>query len=193
MTPTRLTRAALAISAFLLGVCLMPGSSHASAENPVVIIKTNMGEITVELDPEKAPITVENFLKYVDEGFYDGLVFHRVIDGFMIQGGGMSKDMREKDTHAPIELEVDKISNVRGTIAMARTNNPNSATSQFFINLADNKPLDTGGGGYAAFGKVTAGMDVVDKIAKVRTGSKGGHRDVPLEPVIIESIRRKGK
>jgi peptidyl-prolyl cis-trans isomerase A (cyclophilin A) len=173
-----------------VAVLSMAGTGVGAApENPVVIIKTNVGEITVELDPEKAPVTVENFLKYVDEGFYDGTIFHRVISGFMIQGGGMTKDMREKKTHDPIKLEVGKLSNLRGTIAMARTNNPNSATSQFFINHADNKALDSGGGGYAVFGKVLSGLDVVDKIAGVKTGPG----DVPRETMVIESIKRKPK
>lgn len=189
----KMTYMVIAGFAFVAMLSMAGSGLGAARENPVVVIKTNMGEITVELDPEKAPITVENFLKYVDEGFYDGTVFHRVIDGFMIQGGGMTKDMREKQTKAPIKLEVGKLSNQRGTIAMARTNNPNSATSQFFINHKDNDALDSGGGGYAVFGKVTSGLDVVDKIAKVKTGSKGGHDDVPVDAVMIESIKRQGK
>jgi peptidyl-prolyl cis-trans isomerase A (cyclophilin A) len=147
-----------------------------------------MGDIVLELNAEKAPKTVENFLQYVKDGHYDGLVFHRVIPGFMIQGGGFSADMQQKATRAPIVLEATNgLKNERGTIAMARTNVPDSATSQFFINVVDNAMLNaTGpGNGYAVFGKVTAGMDVVDKIRAVPTGSRGMHRDVPTTPVTI--------
>lgn len=170
------------------------GAAAAQDDKPVVVIETNLGNITVELDPAKAPITVENFLKYVDAGFYDGTIFHRVIPGFMIQGGGMTPDMREKPTNPPIKNEAGNgLSNTRGTIAMARTNDPNSATSQFFINVDDNKQLDSFGGGYAVFGKVIEGMDVADKIVGVRTTTKGMHRDVPAETVTIKSIKRKGQ
>lgn len=176
---------------FAVGVT---GAEAADEKKPVVVIDTSQGAISVELDAEKAPVTVENFLKYVDAGFYNDTVFHRVIPGFMIQGGGMTADMQEKPTNPPIQNESGNgLSNVRGSIAMARTNNPNSATSQFFINVADNKQLDSYGGGYAVFGKVTAGMDVVDKIVGVRTTSKSGHQDVPVEPVTIKSIQRQGK
>lgn len=154
----------------------------------IVVITTSHGDITIELDAEKAPVTIENFLRYVDEGFFDGTLFHRVIPGFMIQCGGLTEDMHEKKGHAPIKNEADNgLRNLRGTLAMARTANIHSATSQFFINLKDNAFLDHGGRdfGYAVFGKVTAGMDVVNAIAGVQTGNKGMHQDVPVEPVLI--------
>ena len=160
---------------------------------PVVVIKTSKGEIRLELESEKAPVTVKNFLAYVDAGFYDGTIFHRVIDGFMIQGGGFTQDMTQKPTNAPIKNEADNgLKNARGTIAMARTSVVDSATAQFFINLVDNAMLNHGARdfGYAVFGRVTQGLDVVDAIAKVRTGQKGPYGDVPLEPVVIESIKR---
>ena len=156
-----------------------------------VKLATSMGDIVVELDAAKAPKTVANFLQYVKDGHYDGTVFHRVIDGFMIQGGGMTTSMSEKPTRAPIVLEAGNgLSNQRGTIAMARTMDPNSASSQFFINLADNARLDKGMGsdGYAVFGKVVAGQEVVDAIEKVRTGNKSGHGDVPLDDVVIQRV-----
>ncbi len=155
--------------------------------------KTSLGTFTVELHPEDAPITVENFLRYVDEGFFDGLVFHRVIPGFVIQGGGMTPDMKQKKNHEPIKNEASNgLKNLRGTLSMARTNDINSATSQFFVNLKDNAALDQRGGsfGYAVFGRVKDGMDVVDKIAAVKTGSHGHHDDVPVEPVVMESVTR---
>jgi len=156
-----------------------------------VKLATSMGDIVVELDAAKAPKTVDNFVKYVKDGHYDGTVFHRVIPNFMIQGGGMTADMKEKSTRAPIPLEAGNgLRNERGTVAMARTMNPNSATSQFFINVKDNDFLNADqardGNGYAVFGKVVSGMDVVDKIRAVPTGSKGAHGDVPLSPVIIK-------
>ena len=156
-----------------------------------VRLVTSQGDVVVELDKEKAPKTVDNFLQYVNAGHYDGTVFHRVIDNFMIQGGGMKADMSEKPTRAPIPLESrNGLTNLRGTLAMARTMDPNSATAQFFINLKDNAFLDQAnsrdGNGYAVFGKVVAGMDVVDKIKAVPTGSKGPHQNVPLEPVTIK-------
>jgi peptidyl-prolyl cis-trans isomerase A (cyclophilin A) len=180
------------------------GAAAADDDHPVVIIETNMGEITVELDRPKAPATVANFLKYLDDGHYAGTVFHRVIPEFMIQGGGFTEDLKEKPTRPPVKNESKNgLSNTRGTIAMARTNNPDSATSQFFINLADrNNYLDNYGGGYTVFGKVTAGMDVVDKIAGSERGDKvgttsDGQRDVlqnvPLKPIVIKAIRRKAK
>jgi peptidyl-prolyl cis-trans isomerase A (cyclophilin A) len=178
--------------ASLLALNMTAPSARAQDPKPVVVIETSMGNITVELDPAKAPITVENFLKYVDAGFYNGTIFHRVIPGFMIQGGGMLPNMKEKDTNPPIKLEAGNgLSNKRGTIAMARTNDPNSATSQFFINHRDNDRLDTVGGGYAVFGKVTEGLDVVDKVAAVQTATRGGHLDVPVDAVTITSIKRK--
>jgi peptidyl-prolyl cis-trans isomerase A (cyclophilin A) len=162
-------------------------------ENNVVLIKTSKGEIRVELLADKAPITVKNFLSYVDDGFYDGTIFHRVIDGFMIQGGGFSADMRQKTTKAPIKNEADNgVKNARGTLAMARTSVVDSATAQFFINLVDNAMLNHGSRdfGYAVFGRVVGGMDVVDQIAKVPTGQKGPYGDVPVDTVTIQSIKR---
>ena len=157
-------------------------------------IETSMGSITVELDDEKAPITVKNFLDYAASGHYDGTIFHRVIDGFMIQGGGFTKAMDQKPTKAPIKNEAaNGLTNKRGTIAMARTMVVDSATSQFFINLVDNDFLNFRAPtpqyyGYAVFGKVTDGMDVVDKIAKVKTGFAGPHQNVPEEPIVIKKV-----
>jgi peptidyl-prolyl cis-trans isomerase B (cyclophilin B) len=158
----------------------------------VIKLHTNFGEISIELDADKAPITVANFLQYVEDGFYENTIFHRVIDGFMIQGGGFDTDMKQKATKAPIKNEADNgLTNKNYTIAMARTPNPDSASSQFFINVADNDFLNFSsptaqGWGYCVFGKVTAGTEVVDKIKKVKTGNRNGHQDVPVEPVIIE-------
>jgi peptidyl-prolyl cis-trans isomerase B (cyclophilin B) len=158
----------------------------------VVKLSTNFGDITLELYDDKAPITVANFLQYVNNGFYENVIFHRVINGFMIQGGGFDINMKQKATLDEIKNEADNgLSNDNYTIAMARTSIPDSASSQFFINVADNDFLNhtaptTSGWGYCVFGKVIEGMDVVDKIKAVKTGSKAGHRDVPLEPVIIE-------
>ena len=175
----------------LLTLGWLPG---AQAESPRVLIKTSMGDIEVELNGAKAPETVKNFLGYVDDGFYNGTIFHRVIKGFMIQGGGFTQDFQRKSTRAPVKNEAKNgLKNKRGTIAMARTRAPHSATSQFFINHADNNTLDYpsfDGWGYAVFGKVTRGMDVVDKIASVPTGVKNGMRDVPETAVVIESISR---
>ncbi len=160
----------------------------------MIKLNTNHGTIVLELDAEKAPKTVENFLQYAREGFYDGTIFHRVIDGFMIQGGGMEPGMREKPTRDPIPNEADNgLPNARGTIAMARTPDPHSATAQFFINVADNDFLNhraptPDGWGYCVFGKVVEGMDVVDKIKGVDTTTRGHHQDVPVEDVIIESV-----
>jgi cyclophilin family peptidyl-prolyl cis-trans isomerase len=175
---------------------LIVGLSASAQENkPVVVMDTSLGKIKIELDPEKAPITVTNFLHYVDEKHYDGTIFHRVIPDFMIQGGGHDADFKEKQTREPIKNEsANGLANKRGTIAMARTNEPDSATAQFFINTVDNPRLDRTGAadkvGYAVFGKVIEGMDVVDKIRRVETGSKGGHDDVPLQTVVIRSVRR---
>jgi peptidyl-prolyl cis-trans isomerase B (cyclophilin B) len=158
----------------------------------LVKLTTNFGDITLELNADKAPITVANFLQYVESGFYDGLIFHRVINDFMIQGGGFDANMKQKKTKAEIKNEADNgLSNDKYSIAMARTSIPDSASSQFFINLVDNDFLNhtgktSSGWGYCVFGKVVAGMDVVDKIAAVKTTSKAGHRDVPAEAVIIE-------
>lgn len=168
----------------------------AQAKSPVVIMKTSLGTIKIELDEAKAPITVKNFLAYLDEGFYDGTIFHRVIDGFMIQGGGFTADMTQKPTQPPIKNEAGNgLKNLRGTITMARTNVVDSATAQFFINVVDNDFLDHRDDtsqrfGYAVFGWVIEGMDVVDKIKKVATTVQQGMRDVPAQPVMIESVRR---
>lgn len=165
--------------------------------NTTVVIETSMGTIEAELWADKAPVSAANFLAYVDEKYYDGTIFHRVIDGFMIQGGGMTQDMKEKNPHAPIKNEASaELKNTKGTLAMARTMDVNSATSQFFINTVDNEFLNHKGKapqnyGYAVFGTVTKGMDVVEKIAKVKTTTKGFHQDVPAETVIIKSITRK--
>ncbi len=159
--------------------------------NPVVVMETSKGNIEIELNQEKAPISVENFLGYVNEGFYDGLVFHRVIKGFMIQGGGFTADGKQKGTKTPIKLESqNNLSNLKGTIAMARTNVPDSATSQFFINTVDNKFLDyaPGNDGYAVFGKVISGMKVVELIEGVATTIKGSQQDWPTEDVVIEKV-----
>jgi peptidyl-prolyl cis-trans isomerase B (cyclophilin B) len=166
----------------------------AMSTNTSVIITTNLGDIVLELNGEEAPATVENFLAYVTDSFFDQTIFHRVIPGFMIQGGGMTQDMTQKKTKEPIKNEANNgLKNLRGTIAMARTSDPHSASSQFFINLKDNGFLDfksetPSGWGYAVFGQVTQGMDVVDAIAKEKTGSKAGHQDVPVNPVIIEKV-----
>lgn len=175
-----------------LALALFGGEVKAGG-NPVVLMKTSKGDIKIELDAAKAPVTTENFLKYAREGQYDGTVFHRVIPGFMIQGGGYGPDLGEKKTGAPIKNEATNgLKNQRGTIAMARTSDPHSATAQFFINLVDNAFLDhkdTGRGfGYAVFGKVTEGMNIVDEIAKVPTANKGMHENVPTEPVVIQSV-----
>ena len=179
-------------------------STLSYAEYPKVLLETNHGDITIELNEEKAPITVKNFISYVEKKIYDNTIFHRIIDGFMIQGGGFSNEEMpaQKKPDDPIKNEGKKsgLSNIRGSIAMARTNDPHSATSQFFINVVDNKNLDPGGfsaDGYAVFGKVTKGMDVVDKIKSVKTGSTplktlggvGAMRDVPVKKVIIKSAK----
>ena len=160
---------------------------------PVVQLDTNMGAIVIELNEEKAPKTVENFLNYVKSGQYEGTIFHRIIDGFMIQGGGMDAEMKEKGTNKPVENEADNgLKNDAGTIAMARTQDPHSATSQFFVNVKDNDFLNHSGKnmqgwGYTVFGKVTSGMDVIEKMKGVPTGRFGMHADVPKEPVVINS------
>ena len=169
-------------------------TKKAENSNVSILMKTNIGDIELELYPDKAPITVENFVSYINDKFFDGLIFHRVIDGFMIQGGGFDDRLSQKQTKSPIKIESDNgLKNDRGTIAMARTNDPNSATSQFFINLVDNNFLnfrspDVSGYGYAVFGKVTKGMDVVDKIGTVPTGSFGYMQDVPKYLIQIETI-----
>jgi peptidyl-prolyl cis-trans isomerase A (cyclophilin A) len=159
-----------------------------------VTVTTSLGSFDLELDAKRAPGTVENFLQYVDAGFYDGTIFHRVIPGFMIQGGGFDGAMKQKSTRAPIQNEATNgVKNETGSVAMARTSDPNSATAQFFVNLVDNEILNHGGRdfGYAVFARVSSGLDVVQKIAAAPTGSRGGHQNVPLEAVVIESIRRK--
>ncbi|HUW58798.1 MAG TPA: peptidylprolyl isomerase [Planctomycetota bacterium] len=164
---------------------------------PVVVMETSEGTVTIELWPEKAPITVKNFLTYVDEKSYDGTIFHRVIPNFMIQGGGFTPEMKQKPTHAPIKNEAKAdVQNKRGTLAMARTGVVDSATAQFFINVVDNDFLNhrdetPRGFGYCVFGKVTSGMDVVDKIRKVKTTTRGPYENVPVEPVLIKSMRRE--
>lgn len=169
--------------------------SYAESKSPVINMQTNLGTIVIELNAEKAPKTVENFLAYVKAGFFDGTIFHRVIDNFMIQGGGYTKDYHEKQTRNPISNEANNgLKNLRGTIAMARTYNPHSATAQFFINVRDNNFLNyrsstRRGWGYTVFGKVIAGMDVVDKIRQINTGAGGPFpSDVPQTPVIIEKV-----
>ena len=180
-------------------VCFSAFVVHANQqlENKIMIkLSTSMGEITLELDAENAPITVENFLSYVDSGHYDNTIFHRVIPGFVIQGGGMASGMQEKGTGTPIQNEADNgLKNLAGAICMARTNDPHSATAQFFINLKDNSFLDhtektESGWGYAVFGRVVSGMDVVEKIAAVETGNVGYHSDVPLEDVVLDKAER---
>lgn len=181
----------------LILTLLLPLQSWAAdKQRPQVLLETNYGNIVIELFPDKAPETVKNFLKYVNEGFYDGTIFHRVIKDFMIQGGGYTVDMQRKITRAPIRNEADNgLRNRIGYVAMARTNDPHSATSQFFINVANNSFLDfrektPRGYGYAVFGRVIKGMRVVNKIRQVATGYQHGMKDVPLEPVIIKRARQ---
>lgn len=171
----------------------------AKKANPTVVMETSEGVITIELLADKAPVTVKNFLRYTDEKFYDGTIFHRVIDNFMIQGGGFTADMKKKNGHEPVKNEAtSELKNDRGTIAMARTSQVNSATCQFFINLKNNDFLNhrdntPRGFGYAVFGKVIKGQEVVDRIAKVKTTTSGPYRDVPAKPVVIKSVRRSKK
>jgi peptidyl-prolyl cis-trans isomerase A (cyclophilin A) len=177
--------------ASILTLALTALSGAAWAQK--VAMSTSLGEVVLELDAAKAPKSVDNFVQYVNAGHYNGTVFHRVIENFMIQGGGFSTEMKEKTTRAPIGLESKNgLTNLRGTIAMARTMDPNSATAQFFINVKDNGFLNAAnspdGNGYAVFGKVVSGMDVVDKIRAVRTGNKGPFQDVPVEPVVITKM-----
>ncbi len=173
---------------------LLAAPSLGQDTPPRVALETSHGTIVLELNPEKAPITVENFLDYVDRGWYDGTIFHRVIDGFMIQGGGFTSDLQKKITRPEIENESKNgLSNKRGTISMARLPGPHTATAQFFINSVDNEGLDASGGdfGYAVFGEVVEGLDVVDAISKVETGVKNGMRDVPSATVAIQSAKRQ--
>ena len=190
----------MAVGRFFLGslcfvLALASESIVEGADDPIVVIETSKGDITVRLNSSKAPVSVENFLGYVNKGFYDGTVFHRVIPNFMIQGGGFSADMQKKPVGEPIKNEAGNgLKNRRGTIVMARTNEIHSSTSQFFINVKDNSFLNYKGPsvrdyGYAVFGEVTEGMDVVDEIKKVKTGSKGPYKDVPVEAVVIKTIR----
>ena len=175
----------------LLALCLPPALWAASS--PQVELRTRLGSITVELYPDRAPVTVKNFLQYVEDGFYNGTIFHRVIDGFMIQGGGFTADLNVKPTRPPIPIESQNgLRNDAGTIAMARTRDPNSATAQFFINLVNNEALNhpkPDGHGYAVFGKVVKGMEVVERIAKLPTGEKPPHMNVPNETVVITTAR----
>ncbi|MGH8204296.1 MAG: peptidylprolyl isomerase [Steroidobacteraceae bacterium] len=159
----------------------------------MVRFETSLGDFTVEVDEESAPISAKNFLRYVDEGFFDGTIFHRVIPGFMIQGGGFTAQMENKAGHEPIRNEAaNGLKNLRGTLAMARTNDPHSASSQFFVNLVDNDFLNqrSGNAGYAVFGRVVGGIDVIDRIAKAKTGRRHGHDDVPAEAVLVNAARR---
>jgi cyclophilin family peptidyl-prolyl cis-trans isomerase len=187
------------LAGIVLGVAsicvpVLAASAQDDDKHPVVVLETSKGGITIELDREKAPVTVANFLKYVDSKFYDNLAFHRVIRNFMIQGGGYEQNLREKTEGQLGTIKNESgngLSNKRGTIAMARKDDPDSAQNQFFINVVDNERLDTYRGGYAVFGKVTEGMDVVDKIREVRTSNQGGMGDVPIDPVLIKTARRK--
>jgi peptidyl-prolyl cis-trans isomerase A (cyclophilin A) len=183
-----MTRNALAILILAALPLVVMTCGKKPAANPKVLLKTSQGDITLELYPANAPITVKNFLGYVEDKFYDGLIFHRVIPGFMIQTGGLSASMEPKEGRAPIKNESGNgLTNARGTVAMARTNVLDSATSQFYINLVDNFRLDEMK--YCSFGKVVAGMDVVDAVAKVPTGDRAGHQNVPIEPITILSVR----
>jgi cyclophilin family peptidyl-prolyl cis-trans isomerase len=169
-----------------------PADQNPTPDGPVVALETSMGTIKIGLFKTKAPLSTDNFLRYVREGFYDGTIFHRVIPGFMIQGGGFTPDMKEKAVHAPVKNEAkNMLRNSRGTVSLARTNDPNSASSQFFINLKSNHTLDFGimGAGYTVFGAVLEGMDVVDGIAGVSTGARGPHENVPNTPVVIKKAR----
>ena len=180
--------------ALALPITGLSQEAESPASNPQGLIRTNEGDITVKLFADKSPVSVANFLAYVDSGFYNGTIFHRVIPNFMIQGGGFDKDLNQRDTKDPIVNESkNRLHNTRGTIAMARTNDPDSATAQFFINQRSNLTLDWAPGreGYAVFGEVVAGMDVVDFIATAKTGQVRGMTDVPLEPILIEEIVRR--
>jgi peptidyl-prolyl cis-trans isomerase A (cyclophilin A) len=186
----------LALALVLCASSVRDVAAQGDDKQPVVVLDTSFGPITIALDAEKAPITAQNFVQYVDAGFYDNLIFHRVIPRFMIQGGGFDASMKEKFEGQKGKIKNESsngLSNVRGSISMARTPDPDSAQNQFFINLSDNANLDRAGGGYTVFGKVIDGMDVVDKIAKARTSTQGVHGDVPVEPIMIKTARRKGK
>ena len=192
-----LIAAAAGLAALLLALGIykltQSTSEPEAAPMPQVLIETTLGKFTLELDAAKAPLSVANFLSYVDDGFYDGTIFHRVIPKFVVQGGGFTPEMKQKPAKPPIKNESQNgLSNVRGTIAMARTADPDSATSQFYINLKDNLPLDAVGPrvGYTVFGKVVEGLETLDKIALRDTGSHGGHRDVPVEPIVMRKASR---
>lgn len=178
---------------WIAALLLLGTLGSALAANPKVEVRTSHGVIILELNEKEAPISVDNFLRYVTTGYYDGTIFHRVIDGFMVQGGGFDAEMRQKPTLAPIQNEAKNgLRNVQGSIAMARTSNPHSASAQFFINLVDNRALDypsRDGWGYAVFGRVISGFEVVQAIGKVATGSVGPYQNVPSKPVIVESMR----
>ena len=193
-------RTLLILSLFLAlcGCQSQPTQKEKHMTNPTVTVRTTLGDIQIELFADKAPLTVNNFLTYVDEKYYNHTIFHRVIDGFMIQGGGMTEDMKEKSTHAPVRNEADnRLSNATGTVAMARTSDIHSASAQFFINVADNTFLDhrsptPTGYGYCVFGKVTSGMDVVNKIKLAKTATRKGHENVPIQTIeILEVTRNK--
>ena len=181
------------LSIFLFSGIVMATAADHPAKNPAILMETSMGNVKIQLDSQKAPISVKNFLDYVKSGFYNGTIFHRVMPGFMVQGGGFTAEMKQKATKAPIRNEGGNgLKNDRGTIAMARTGNPDSATAQFFINVANNDNLNRpspDGFGYAVFGKVTEGMSVVDKIVQVPTGFRMGMGDVPETPVVIKSMK----
>lgn len=184
----------VAFSIMLLFGSVSSTGCQTKTKNPQVLFSTSLGDITIELFADKAPLTVKNFLAYVDSGFYNGTIIHRVIPGFVIQGGGFASGMVKKETFPPIKNEADNgVKNSRGTLSMARTNDINSATSQFFVNLKDNAMLDNtpNNFGYAVFGKVTAGMEVVDKIAQVPTGNRQIYQNVPLTDVVVKSAKRK--
>ena len=188
MQPARRRLGSL-VAASLLCLTLLPAMAQAQANAPKVRLSTSMGDVVLELYPDKAPKTVENFLQYVRDKHYEGTVFHRVIGNFMIQGGGFTPDLQQKPTRAPVPLEASNgLKNDRGTIAMARTANPNSATAQFFVNVVDNAGLNApapDGYGYTVFGKVIQGMDTVDKIRNAPVGNQGGHQNVPKTPITI--------
>ena len=187
----------LALAALQTSPVAQTSAPQSGAGNPIVVVDTTLGAITIELFKEQAPVSVENFLQYVKEGFYPGTIFHRVVPGYVIQGGGYTENLTEKRTRPPIQNEATNgLSNRRGTVAMARTRVLRSATSQFFVNVADNPRLDhvdysPDGFGYAVFGRVIEGMDVVDRIAAMPTGSRGGMDDVPLTAIIIKDVTVK--
>jgi len=185
---------AVCVSALVLVAGVITNKPVEAQKKPTVTFVTNLGEFIIELYPDKAPVTVENFLAYVDAGFFDNTIFHRIVPGFVIQGGGFGAEMERKATRTPIKNEADNgLINTRGTLSMARTRDINSATSQFFVNLKDNASLDHGRRdfGYAVFAKVIEGMEVIDKIAAVPTGNHKRFRNVPTDPVIVQSARRK--